>query len=139
MKCDICGGDVWVGSSTGTCSECLQAIIANSVPDADDEEDERECSMCGQLMRYDPLKNSDLCLYCSDLQPDEPEQGDWFTADYVTFHEWEGKGLVIAGDDWQKTLREYMDAEKFWPSVWFISDHGNAHLLQMEKPTNEDP
>jgi hypothetical protein len=28
-------------------------------------------------------------------------------------------------------LREAMDADRYWPDVWFISDHGNSHRLNL--------
>lgn len=28
-------------------------------------------------------------------------------------------------------IREYCDRERFFPSVWFISDHGNAHRMSL--------
>jgi hypothetical protein len=31
-------------------------------------------------------------------------------------------------------LREAMDADQVWPDVWFISDHGNPHRLDLDQP-----
>jgi hypothetical protein len=31
-------------------------------------------------------------------------------------------------------LREGMDADRVWPDVWFISDHGNPQRLDLEQP-----
>jgi hypothetical protein len=31
-------------------------------------------------------------------------------------------------------LREAMDADRYWPDAWFISDHGNAHRLNLWHP-----
>lgn len=113
MKCIICGKDAWVGSSTGTCSECLQVIIANSAPE-DEEDDEPE---------GEPLP-----------EPTEPEEGDWVTDDYIKFREF---GIhrffnVPPGERWQHTVSARMQKESFWPNVWFLSDHGNYELLSLE-------
>lgn len=81
----------------------------------------------------------------------EPEEGDLFTEDHihfyevgssdrgpvVTIHDPGNKMLNIPGDPntpandeymW-KMLDRYMQSQKFFPNVWFISDHGNAHLM----------
>jgi hypothetical protein len=31
-------------------------------------------------------------------------------------------------------LREAMDADRYWPDAWFISDHGNPHRLSLGPP-----
>lgn len=35
-----------------------------------------------------------------------------------------------------RQLDAFMKKQNFYPSVWFISDHGNAHLLQRPKRKN---
>jgi hypothetical protein len=30
-------------------------------------------------------------------------------------------------------LREAMDADRYWPDAWFISDHGNPHRLNLSQ------
>jgi len=27
-----------------------------------------------------------------------------------------------------------MDADRYWPDAWFISDHGNPHRLNLSQP-----
>ena len=44
-------------------------------------------------------------------------------------------GEVSDSAMWRQ-LGAHMDKEKFWPNVWFISDHGNAHLMQRPKRKN---
>lgn len=61
---------------------------------------------------------------------DEPEEGDITTEDHRRFYQY-GK-LVLdldEDDDHEAAVREFMERSKFWPNVWFISDHGNAHLM----------
>jgi hypothetical protein len=31
-------------------------------------------------------------------------------------------------------LRAAMDADRYWPDAWFISDHGNPHRLNLWPP-----
>jgi hypothetical protein len=31
-------------------------------------------------------------------------------------------------------LRDVMDAEQFWPDMWFVSDHGNPHRIDPWRP-----
>lgn len=47
-----------------------------------------------------------------------------------------GRFLGNATDLDQATtmLRDAMDADRCWPDAWFISDHGNAHRLQLPPP-----
>lgn len=74
--------------------------------------------------------------YGGDEEPSEPEEGDITTADHVHFY-CNGKLLPIdltrdsTTEDMWKALRGYMAATHYWPNVWFISDHGNAHLMTM--------
>jgi len=70
-----------------------------------------------------------------DDEPTEPEEGDWVTEDHRTFVSHgspRDRFTVPDGYDWETVLtvlRARMDADRFWPNVWFISDHGNAHLI----------
>jgi hypothetical protein len=47
-----------------------------------------------------------------------------------------GSFLGYADDMDQATamLREAMDADRYWPDAWFISDHGNPHRLNLWPP-----
>jgi hypothetical protein len=95
-------------------------------------------------------------LRCSGINPDgvmeqepdpeaelteefsEPEEGDYTTGDYSKFYQY-GKLVVqadIDADDWRPAVQAHMDKEQFFPNVWCISDHGNAHLLSMDKESN---
>ena len=35
-------------------------------------------------------------------------------------------GEFVEMDDAEKAIREQMEQDQFWPSVWFVSDHGNV-------------
>ncbi len=60
---------------------------------------------------------------------DEPEveEGDITTEDHTRWYQY-GK-LYFTGDE--KGLLKKMNKDKFWPNVWFVSDHGNAHLVTL--------
>ena len=76
-------------------------------------------------------------------EPNEPEEGDLFTYDYRFFFEAGNASVfdvrlrrrikveVPEGKDWQPYVKAYMDKQQFWPSVWFVSDHGNCTQLEL--------
>jgi hypothetical protein len=91
-----------------------------------------------------------------DAEPTEPQEDDITTEDHETFYQsgkrvlmQEGSGrwymfdrkhpdglplnTLRAGDemDYKAALRTYMDRTNFYPNCWFISDHGNAHLIDL--------
>jgi hypothetical protein len=123
----------------------------NSSDDEDDSDD--VCSECGETLDKDCMgemrcPNCDgPCPHCydgggpgadddddSDSEPDEPEDEDWVTEDHVTFREQGGRGVIVVpdGQDWRTVVKARMEEEGFYPNVWFISDHGNAHLLNVD-------
>ncbi len=93
-------------------------------------------------------------------EDNEPTEGDWVTEDHVHFrtvgghrrdpftilvdeqsHDGAGfhhrKRVAREGDVSDASMWRQIDAEmarqKFWPNVWFVSDHGNAHLMTRPK------
>lgn len=74
-------------------------------------------------------------------EPQEPQEGD------ITMHDERGKtvvsmsGKVLGTFGTEKKARffikQYMDKEKYWPNVWSISDHGNAHLTDVSDEEEE--
>lgn len=69
-------------------------------------------------------------------EPDEPEEGDITTEDHVTFYQYGKKWLTVSRDaddeEMWSAINAKMKKEGFFPNVWFISDHGNAHLMERE-------
>ena len=65
--------------------------------------------------------------------PYEPEEDDITTEDHSKFYQ-SGKLVLTVDSDasekemWKK-LNAYMKKSHFYPNVWVISDHGNAHLM----------
>jgi hypothetical protein len=62
-------------------------------------------------------------------EPQEPEEGDLITYDHAKVYQ-DGKlVLETTPERFAQDVKAFMDGEQFWPNIWFISDHGNAHLL----------
>ena len=70
----------------------------------------------------------------ADSEPQEPEEGDYTTSDHVHFYV-DGKlVLTVPGGeegDHVAALKAHMEQEGYWPNAWFISDHGNAHRIEL--------
>lgn len=73
----------------------------------------------------------------------EPEEGDLVTSDHVHFYQDGKRALVIDGGNdaseasmWEQ-IDAYMARDQFWPNVWFISDHGNAHIMSRPKKSKK--
>jgi hypothetical protein len=64
---------------------------------------------------------------------DEPEEGDYSTEDHIHFYQY-GKLVVTVpeGESIRQALQDHMNENAFFPNVWFISDHGNAHLMTLD-------
>jgi hypothetical protein len=60
-------------------------------------------------------------------EPSEPEEEDITTGDHRVW--WQHGQVYFNGD--VQGLKAQMDADGYWPNVWFVSDHGNAHLVDL--------
>jgi len=62
----------------------------------------------------------------------EPQEGDYTTEDYVNWYQ-DGKLVLqtLEGANDKAALKAHMEKEQFYPNAWWISDHGNAHLLDL--------
>jgi hypothetical protein len=110
-----------------------------------DNASEDVCSKCGAHLGYGhPAFHLGICDNCSDdavqIQeddpPTEPDEEDLLTSDHIKFFRrgFEHKGPVVTvreGQDWRRELKRYMLRERWYPNVWFVSDHGNSHLLNL--------
>ena len=99
------------------------------------------CAECGIVHEYVGL--TEIGYRC-ETERQGPQEGDITTEDH---EKWYQDGKLIAywsetagtyfltdgtdcdTDDWREAIRRHCDREKFWPNCWFISDHGNAHLI----------
>ncbi len=79
--------------------------------------------------------------YQRDEDPDSPEEGDWLTNDHQSFTQGERTVLTLERDlteaEMWANILQAMSAQNFFPNVWFVSDHGNYHL--MRDPRKLDP
>jgi hypothetical protein len=87
----------------------------------------------------------------SDSEPTEPQEDDLTTRDHRTFYQ-NGKaafaliectdgsfrlakqGQLLARDTFptvESAVRAYMELTNYHTDCWFISDHGNAHLINL--------
>lgn len=44
-----------------------------------------------------------------------------------------GRQITVIASSCEQAVRQYMERTQFWPNVWFISDHGNAHLMDLSE------
>lgn len=108
-----------------------------------------ECSICGELVSSGWLcldGGEEACCDCVEFTKDEetaeatgPQEDDYTTTDHILWYQ-SGK-LVLAttdpnnlhtsADDTYAQVKAHMDKAKYWPNAWFISDHGNAHLIRL--------
>lgn len=67
-------------------------------------------------------------------EPSEPEEGDYTSEDHCKWYQFGKLAVTVSIDgDYKQALREHMEQEQYWPNVWFISDHGNAHLITLQE------
>jgi hypothetical protein len=102
--------------------------VAGYAPDHPFKVQRRELAPDGWYERY--AQDEDEVEDDIDEVDTEPEEGDYTTGDHRKFYQY-GKLVceVPEDEDWQDHVRRHMNKEQFWPNVWWISDHGNAHLL----------
>ena len=67
-------------------------------------------------------------------EPCCPEEDDWTTHDHKNFYQAGKIVLTLTGEEtdaemWD-AIANKMESANFSPNVWFISDHGNAHLMR---------
>lgn len=85
----------------------------------------------------DGLENHDE-EWPTDDEPDwedqEPAEDDYVTEDHRRFYQYGKLAVTVPqDDDWRSHVKAHMDRERFWPGVYLISDHGNAHPLDVEE------
>jgi hypothetical protein len=54
---------------------------------------------------------------------EQQQNGNWFSPLI---------GKTIGQGDWKWAVREWTEIDSYYPNIWFISDHGNAHLIDLE-------
>lgn len=74
-----------------------------------------------------------------EAEEEGPQEGDYTSTDHIHWYQYGKLVLTTAypeckytsADDYKEQLKAHMEKEKFYPNAWFISDHGNAHLIDM--------
>ena len=63
----------------------------------------------------------------------EPDEEDLVTGDHRRFYQGDKLAFTVDPDaskrQMWRAIDAHMERERFWPNVWFISDHGNAHVM----------
>lgn len=87
-----------------------------------------ECEECCSI-----LEDDGSCFDCDHADAeDEPEDDDYIIQDDGVYQS--GK-LITDATEWEDcrdAIKAHMDSEQFYPNVWILSDHGNAHLTTLE-------
>ena len=151
LRCSECGEEFRFNYAS--------QVEFNSDPEErDDPDPEKDYELFIQGCIED-VENDHECPADPDAEPTEPQEDDLTTSDHETFYqsgervlqiikqnsfpsgkpvsEWwfldHGKwnGLGDFKEDYKAALRAYMERTQFWPNAWFISDHGNAHLIDL--------
>lgn len=141
------------------CTECGEEMRYNYDPAADDYPIEDAAEDAYDAFVEWAIEDAESEHVCASDEPSEPEDGDLTTTDHETFYQ-HGR-LVLDGRNrtqgiyyaWigpgkpqermgpfatvKDALRAYMDRVQFWPNCWFISDHGNAHLMDLTRKDGE--
>ncbi len=125
------------------CAQCCADCGEHLYGPETDETDDSECSECGAELDKDCFGNMRCpdcdapCPGCSDggfddSEPSEPQDDDYTTEDHIRFYQNGKLAFTVRADgDHVAALRAHMEQEQFWPNAWFISDHGNAHLIDL--------
>lgn len=114
------------------CRDCFEIAIGSLWNEEEQRYDDKpalchECESAG----CDHTGESECSVERFDGD-DEPQDGDLVTEDHTEFYQVGRMGLVLRVEDgecWQTRVRQWMDRERYWPNCYFISDHGNAHLI----------
>lgn len=71
-----------------------------------------------------------------DEGADGPVEEDYATTDHRRVYGY-GTGRTVCvvpeGEKFGPWLKAFMEADGYVPDVWFISDHGNAHLIDLDE------
>jgi hypothetical protein len=134
------------------CTECAEEFRYNydssdaDIVDPDDNGDKYD-----EFVAW-AIEDATAEHVCENDEPSEPQEDDITTSNHTTFYQY-GK-IVLTNNKpipgtWayrandgtlrhlgtfatcEQAVRAYMDRVQFWPAVWFISDHGNAHLMDL--------
>jgi hypothetical protein len=88
-----------------------------------------KCRICGESHIDDGYD------YLMTYEDEGPTEGDIVTEDHSRFYQ-DGKLAFVVDLDASHTemsvqIGRYMKKTSYWPNVWFLSDHGNYHLIAL--------
>jgi hypothetical protein len=135
------------------CTECgveLRYKYDSSDADTVDPDDNGDAYDAFVAWAIEDAEQVHVCE-SEDAEPTEPQEDDITTTDHLEFYasgklvlnasrntegKWyarnsDGSPFDIRADSYEDALRQYMNHVAYWPNVWFISDHGNAHLITL--------
>lgn len=137
------------------CEDCGEEVRYHYDPETDDYPAGDDATDAYKTFVKWAIEDAESEHECEpDEDADEPDEGAITTTDHETFYQYGKRVLwrrskndsrwwyvsrpltdVFLGDfgDCESALRAYMDRVRFWPDVWFISDHGNAHRIDLSE------
>jgi hypothetical protein len=75
--------------------------------------------------------------YAEESYEHEPEEDDLVTQDHARFYQNGRLAVEVPAEANERIMWAALDAHMkragFYPNVWFLSDHGNAHLMSRPK------
>lgn len=128
-SCPICRKPMPCGSTGTICPECQRNSLQPILDSDDDPDVEFD-------IHADPEPDPDD--FAEVEEDDPPDEDDLLTEDCVQFFrkdfEHHGPVLVVSEDaDRRREVKRFMLREQWYPNVWLVSDHGNFHLLSLNK------
>lgn len=91
------------------------------------------CLNCGRPTADNEGYCCDDC-WIADVNRKGPEDNDYVTEDYITFHlhsePWH-EITVTGNQPWYEELLELLEEESYSPNVWYEDSEGNYHLLEL--------
>lgn len=102
----------------------------------DDPDEINRCLGCDEVFCdncYDTSLGDGCQSHDTPTEPSEPSEDDLVTDDHERFYSGGKLQLTVPADAstrqmWEE-IDQWMGREQFFPNVWSISDHGNAHLM----------
>jgi hypothetical protein len=131
------------------CNSCGEELRYTFDPDASEPDGEQAYDDFVTWALEDAADQHDC-----ETPADEPQEDDLTTTDHEKFYQsgdlvlyhasngewyWYPKGarhstsvhLGAFHDDHVAALKAYMQQAQYWPDCWFVSDHGNAHRIEL--------
>lgn len=144
------------------CEECGEEFRYNYSAIEHDPDDTRSDEEAYDDFVKDCIEDAEAEHECGaedeDDEPSHPDEDDITTGDHEKFYQYGSLVLWRIRDtstwffrvsatrnselgvfeDYRDALRRYMDVSQFWPDAWFISDHGNPHLIDLSRHEDEE-